>query len=77
MAISTAKHTTEFTYREITLQDRLREVAGDGWLVIDAPIGTHDRAAVGAALDGLARDGLIELDRQGSLDGQRARLPVG
>jgi A/G-specific adenine glycosylase len=56
--------------------DRLRAVAGDGWLVIDAPIGAHDRQAVAAALEGLARDGLIELDPRSSSGGRRARLSV-
>jgi ABC-type uncharacterized transport system YnjBCD ATPase subunit len=54
----------------------LRAVAGDGWLVIDAPIGAHDRQAVAAALEGLARDGLIELDPRSSSGGRRARLSV-
>ena len=56
--------------------DRLRAVAGDGWLVIDAPIGAHDQHAVAAALEGLERDGLIELDPRGSSDGRRARLSM-
>ncbi len=41
--------------------DRLRAVDGDAFVAIEAPIGVHDRAAVDRAVDGLARDGLIEL----------------
>ncbi len=41
--------------------DRLRAADGDAFSTIDAPIGVHDRSAVDLALDGLARDGLIEL----------------
>jgi hypothetical protein len=45
--------------------DRLRAADGDGWTVIDGPIGSHDPAAVTAALESLARDGLVELDDTG------------
>jgi A/G-specific adenine glycosylase len=54
--------------------DRLREVEGAGWVVIEAPIGGHDRAAVVAALEHLATEGLLELDPASPLS---ARLPVG
>jgi A/G-specific adenine glycosylase len=55
--------------------DRLRAAAGDGWTVIEAPLGSHDAAAVRAALDALAGEGLIELDRTGpALATPRARL---
>ncbi|MGZ8515280.1 MAG: A/G-specific adenine glycosylase, partial [Candidatus Limnocylindrales bacterium] len=40
--------------------DRLRAVAEGAWTPFDAPIGEHDQAAVTAALEALARDGLIE-----------------
>lgn len=53
--------------------DRLRAIANDTWTSIDEPIGTHDLAAVRAALRALARDGLIELD---PVDPFRARLSV-
>lgn len=56
--------------------DRLRTTAGDGWSVIEAPIGTHDDAAVRAALEGLAGEGLVELDRTSQPGRQLARLPV-
>jgi A/G-specific adenine glycosylase len=55
--------------------DRLRAAAGDGWTAIEAPLGSHDAAAVRAALDALADEGLIELDRTGSaVETPRARL---
>ena len=41
--------------------DRLRAADGDPFVAVEAPIGVHDRAAVDRALDGLARDGLVEL----------------
>ena len=53
--------------------DRLREA--DGWATFDDTIGNHDLVAVARALDGLARDGLIELDPQAA-SGRRARLPI-
>jgi A/G-specific adenine glycosylase len=60
--------------------DLLRAVEGDGWLVLDDPIGTHDRAAVKAALRALAGEGLIELapdddTAEGTRATVRARLP--
>jgi A/G-specific adenine glycosylase len=54
--------------------DRLRDVRDGEWAVFAEPMGQHDRAAVAAALVGLARDGLVELaHREGP---PRARLPV-
>jgi A/G-specific adenine glycosylase len=41
--------------------DRLRAADGDAFVVVVAPIGVHDRAAVDRAVDGLAHDGLVEL----------------
>jgi hypothetical protein len=41
---------------------RLRASVDDDWVAIEAPIGSHDGAAVRAAIIGLARDGLVELD---------------
>jgi A/G-specific adenine glycosylase len=52
------------------IMDRLRDVPGDRWLVVTAPIGEHDEAAVSRALAGLAADGLVEVD------GTAARLRV-
>ena len=52
------------------IMDRLRDAPDGAWIVVDTPIGEHDAAAVGLALDALASDGLIEL-RDGS-----ARLRV-
>ncbi len=59
--------------------DRLRSAADDEWVVIDGPIGTHDREAVLVALDALAREGLVELDGGDPATGAgpRVRLPVG
>ena len=54
--------------------DRLRQIEGAGWVVIEAPIGSHDRATVVAALERLASEGLVELEPASSLS---ARLPVG
>lgn len=56
--------------------DRLRAARGDGWALIDAPIGTHGEDAVAAALAGLAREGLVELDPTGEPGRYLARLPV-
>ena len=42
--------------------NRLRASEADDWIVIEAPIGSHDERAVRAALTGLARDGLVELE---------------
>lgn len=56
--------------------DRLRATAGDGWSVIEGPIGAHDAAAVRSALTALAVEGLVELDRDSEPDRQLARLPV-
>jgi A/G-specific adenine glycosylase len=42
--------------------DQLRAARDGEWTEVGAPIGSHDAIAVGAALDALARDGLVELD---------------
>lgn len=54
--------------------DRLRETEGTGWVVVEAPIGGHNRSAIVSALNGLASEGLIELDPASQLS---ARLPIG
>ena len=41
--------------------DRLRAANHEDWVAIQAPIGSHDVAAVDAALRALAREGLVEL----------------
>lgn len=41
---------------------RLRDAPGDAWILIDGPIGSHDRVAVATAIEALARDGVVELD---------------
>ncbi len=66
--------------------DRLRAVDGDGWAVLDEPIGSHDRRAMARALAVLADEGLIELDQEADAGGDpgadltglppRARLPL-
>jgi A/G-specific adenine glycosylase len=57
--------------------DRLR-TAGEDWVVVGGPIGTHDHAAVTAALDALAGEGLVELDvvDASAPGGRRVRLPI-
>jgi A/G-specific adenine glycosylase len=57
--------------------DRLRSAGHAEWTVIEGPIGTHDGGAVIVALDALAGEGLVELDR-GDITGagRRARLPI-
>jgi A/G-specific adenine glycosylase len=54
--------------------DRLREVDGLGWATFAGPLGEHDRTALAAALDDLAREGLVELDPV--VAPLRARLPI-
>ncbi|MDO8483404.1 MAG: A/G-specific adenine glycosylase [Candidatus Limnocylindrales bacterium] len=56
--------------------DQLRAAQDGAWIVLDAPIGEHDRAAVAAALEALARDGLVELDGADPTAARRARLPI-
>lgn len=43
--------------------DRLRAADGPDWTVVTGPIGSHPDAAIEAALEALARDGVVELDR--------------
>jgi A/G-specific adenine glycosylase len=50
---------------------RLRELPDGAWATLTGGMGTHEDAAVLAALAALARDGLVELD-----EGGRARLPL-
>jgi A/G-specific adenine glycosylase len=52
--------------------DRLRDAPGEGWVRLDEPIGTHDRAAVARAAARLVGDGLAEADAR---DPVRLRLP--
>jgi A/G-specific adenine glycosylase len=55
--------------------DRLRQAPDDRWVVLDEPIGTHDRERVLAAARALSAEGLIEVAPQSSDDDPlRARL---
>jgi A/G-specific adenine glycosylase len=62
--------------------DRLRLAEGNGWTRVEGPIGDHDQVAVTAALEALARDGVIELDKapigeaNASVFARSARLPI-
>ncbi len=53
---------------------RLREARANGWVVFDAPIGTHDLAAVRAALADLEAEGFIDLESAAAGGADRARL---
>jgi hypothetical protein len=57
--------------------ERLR-AAGDEWVTMGEPIGTHDLTAVTTALVVLADEGLVELDglEADAAAGRRARLPL-
>ena len=56
--------------------DRLRAAPDDAWIAVDGPFGLHEGAAVAAALDALAREGLIELEPTNRAGARRARLPT-
>lgn len=73
--VSAAPFATTSRWLRGRIVDQLRTGGDDGWNVIDAPIGGHDRLAVAAALEGLARDGLVELDGDPHVT-PRARLPI-
>jgi A/G-specific adenine glycosylase len=49
--------------------DRLRDARGGASVALDGPLGPHSAEAVAAAVAGLSRDGILELDTAG-----RARL---
>jgi A/G-specific adenine glycosylase len=53
--------------------DRLRDAPDEAWTRFDGPIGDHPPPAVRAALDGLAREGLVERPDDEPLT---ARLPT-
>ena len=59
--------------------ERLRAATDGTWTVVAAPIGDHDQTAIAAALEALARDGLVELDAGSRAMPRalpRARLPL-
>jgi len=72
MAISTLKATTEFTYREITLQDRLREVARE---VGEKPaLLMGDRSVTFREIDELSDRLASALAKRGVLPGDRVTI---
>ncbi len=72
MAISTAKPTTEFAYREITLQDRLREVARE---VGDKPaLLMGDRSVTFREIDQLSDRLAAALAKRGVRPGDRVTI---
>jgi A/G-specific adenine glycosylase len=54
--------------------DRLRDAPEGGWLTIEGPMGSHDGAAVVAAIEALAVERLLEVRRTETAF--QARLPV-
>src|SRR2546422_9108347 len=72
MAVSTAKPTTGFTYREISLQDRLREVAGE---VGDKPaLIMGDRSVTFREIDRLSDHLAVALAKRGVRVGDRVTI---
>ena len=69
-----APFTTTSRWLRGRIVERLRAAPNGEWVTLAAPIGSHDQVAMDLALEALARDGVIELDRP---DGpSRARLPT-
>ncbi len=62
------EHTSRWLRGRIV--DRLRDAPAGAPVALHGPLGTHSADAVAAALEGLLRDGIIELDAAG-----HARLP--
>jgi A/G-specific adenine glycosylase len=56
------------------LIDALRDGRGGAWVAIGAPFGCHEATAVEAALEALARDGVVE---RHPTEPRLARLPLG
>jgi A/G-specific adenine glycosylase len=54
--------------------DQLRDAPDGGWLAIEGPMGSHDDAAVLAAVEALAVERLLEVRRTGT--SLEARLPL-
>src|SRR3989441_4769091 len=72
MAVSPARPTTKFTYREITLQDRLREVAGE---VGDKPaLIMGDRSVTFREIDRLSDHLAVALAKRGVRVGDRVTI---
>src|SRR5205814_9444811 len=72
MAISTAKPTAKFTYREVTLQDRLREVARE---VGEKPaLVMGDRSVTFREIDQLSDQLAVALAKRGVQPGDRVTI---
>jgi long-chain acyl-CoA synthetase len=72
MAVSAARPTTKFTYREITLQDRLREVARE---VGDKPaLLVGDRSVTFREIDELSDQLAVALAKRGVRPGDRVTI---
>ena len=56
--------------------ERLRGAGVGEWMAFDGSIGAHERPAIDRALQGLAKDGLVEIRGEGLHD-REARLPLG
>jgi long-chain acyl-CoA synthetase len=72
MAISSARPTTKFTYREVTLQDRLREVAGE--LPQKPALIAGDRVVTYADIDAATDRVAAALAKRGVRRGDRVTL---
>jgi A/G-specific adenine glycosylase len=69
-----APFTTTSRWLRGRIVERLRDAPNGEWVVFHGPIGGHDEVAIDRALDALARDGVIELERPGGTC--HARLPT-
>jgi long-chain acyl-CoA synthetase len=72
MAIASARSTTQFTYREVTLQDRLREVAGE--LPQKPALIAGDRVMTYAEIDAATDRVAAALAKRGVRKGDRVTL---
>jgi A/G-specific adenine glycosylase len=72
---ATAPFPTTTRWLRGRILDRLRAAPGDTWVILDGPIGAHDRDRVHRAASALAADGMVQLNRD-SPNVLRARLPT-
>jgi A/G-specific adenine glycosylase len=56
--------------------DRLRSAPDGEWVPLDTSIGSHDASRVLAAMNAMAADGVVELEREDPGATVRARLPL-